>query len=170
MAHAVTLYHPRPGCQVLMFPDASECHRGSFVTQVPGEEMGQNVPAEDMTREPLAFPVGTFKGSQMSWATIDKEGFAIVGTFRRLEHFLWNGVHIFTYHRNLAYIFDPEACVTSVSKALAQRLEGWKGVLGQHGYTICHSPGDRTAWGGLAVALGECSAFSCACCGCFWSV
>ena len=30
VAHAVTLYHPRPGCQVLMFPDASECHWGSL--------------------------------------------------------------------------------------------------------------------------------------------
>ena len=25
--------------------------------------------------------------------------------FRRREHFLWNGVHIFTDHRNLAYIW-----------------------------------------------------------------
>jgi len=94
-----------------MFPDASECHWGSFVTQVPDAEMDQNLPVEDMTHEPLAFLSGTFKGSQMRWATIDKEGFAIVSTFRRLEHFLWNGVHIFTDHRNLAYIFDPEACV-----------------------------------------------------------
>ena len=30
VAHAVTLFHPRPGCQVLMFPDASECHWGSL--------------------------------------------------------------------------------------------------------------------------------------------
>ncbi|CAM9904597.1 unnamed protein product, partial [Sphacelaria rigidula] len=57
-----------------------------------------------------------------------------------------NGVHIFTDHRNLAYIFNPEACVTSVSKALAQRLEGWKGVLGQYRYTICHISGERNAW------------------------
>ena len=62
---------------------------------------------------------------------------------------MWNGVHIFTYHRNLAYIFDPEACVTSVSKALAQRLEGWKCVLGQYRYIICHILGDRNAWGDL---------------------
>ena len=26
VAHAVTLLHPRPGCQVLMFLDVSECH------------------------------------------------------------------------------------------------------------------------------------------------
>ena len=101
VAHAVTLYHPRPGCQVLMFPDASECHWGSFITQVPDAE------TKDMTQEPLVFLSGTFKGSQMRWATIDKEGFAVVSTFRRLEHFLWNGVHIFTYHGNLPYIFDP---------------------------------------------------------------
>jgi len=62
---------------------------------------------------------------------------------------LWDGVHIFTDHRNLAYIFNPDACVSSVSKALAQRLEGWKGVLGQYRYTIRHIPGDRNAWGDL---------------------
>ena len=77
------------------------------------------------------------------------EGFAIVSTFRRLEHCLCNKVYIFTDHRNLADISYPEACVTSVSKALAQRLEDWKGVLGQYRCTICHIPGDRNAWGDL---------------------
>ena len=46
-------------------------------------------------------------------------------------------------------MFDPEACVTSVSKTFAQRLEGWKGVLGRYRYTICHIRGDRNAWGDL---------------------
>ena len=39
--------------------------------------------------------------------------------------------------------------MTSVSKALAQRLEGWKCVFGQYRYTICHIPGDRNSWGDL---------------------
>ena len=106
----------------------------------------------------------------MRWVTIDKEGFAIVSTFRRREHFLWNGVHIFTDHRNLAYIFYPEACVTSVSKALAQRLEGWKGVLGQYRYTICHIPGDRNARDYLLSRWVSVAGFACACCGFFWLV
>ena len=38
VAQAVPLYHPRPGCVVLMFPDASDFHWGSFFTQVPEEE------------------------------------------------------------------------------------------------------------------------------------
>ncbi|CAM9712786.1 unnamed protein product [Sphacelaria rigidula] len=106
--------------------------------------MQQRLPVEDiMTHEPLASLSGNFKGSQMRWATIDKEALAIVSTFLRLEHLLWNGAHIFTDHRNLAYIFDPEACVTSVSKVLPQRLEEWKGVLGQYRYTICHILGER---------------------------
>ena len=68
-----------------------------------------------MSHEPLAFLSGSFKGSQLRWVTVDKEGFAIVSTFRRL-----GGVHIFTDHRNLTYIFNLEACVTSVTKAMAQ--------------------------------------------------
>ena len=31
VAQAVPLYHPRPGCVVLMFPDASDFHWGSFL-------------------------------------------------------------------------------------------------------------------------------------------
>ena len=31
VAQAVPLHHPRPGCVVLMFPDASDFHWGSFV-------------------------------------------------------------------------------------------------------------------------------------------
>ena len=74
VAHAVTLYHPRPGCQVLMVPDASEYHWGSFVTQVPDAEKDQNLPVEDMTHEPLAFLGGTFMGSQMRRATMTRTG------------------------------------------------------------------------------------------------
>ena len=42
----------------------------------------------DRSLEPLAFLSGSFKGSQLRWATVDKEGFAIVNTFRRLEYLL----------------------------------------------------------------------------------
>lgn len=62
---------------------------------------------------------------------------------------MWNSVHIYTDHRNLAYIFDPEACVSSVAKTTAQRLNQWKAVLGQYEYTIVHIAGDRNCWGGF---------------------
>ena len=149
VAKAVTLCHPVDGKAVLMFPDASDEHWGSFVTQVPQSEVDDNVAVEEMSHEPLGFLSGTFRGSQLRWATVDKEGFAIISTFRRLEYLLWGGVHIHTDHRNLAYIFDPEACVSSVPKTTAQRLEHWKAVLGQYDYTIQHISGERNCWGDL---------------------
>ena len=44
---------------------------------------------ENMSHGPLGFLSGSFKGSQLRWATVDKEGFATVNTFRRLEYLLW---------------------------------------------------------------------------------
>ena len=61
-----------------MFPDASDEHWGRYLTQVPQEELDRGVSVEDMTHEPLGFLSGTFKGSQQRWATVDKEGFAVV--------------------------------------------------------------------------------------------
>ena len=132
-----------------MFPDASNEHWGSFLTQVPQEELARGVPVEDMTHEPLGFLSGTFKGSQQRWATVDKESFAMVSTFKGLEYLSWNGVHIYTDHRDLAYIFDSEAGVSSVAKTTAQSLDHWKVVLGQYDYTIMHIARDRHCLGDL---------------------
>ena len=64
-----------------MFSDASDFHWGSCFTQVPEEEFRSGVALQNMSHEPLAFLSGSFKGSQLGWATVDKEGFAIVNTF-----------------------------------------------------------------------------------------
>ena len=63
-------------CVVLMFPDAFDFHCESFFTQVPEEAFRSGVALENMSHEPLAFLSGSFKGSQLRWATVDKEGFA----------------------------------------------------------------------------------------------
>ena len=80
---------------------------------------------------------------------MDKEGFAIVSTFRQLKYLLWGGVLIYADDRNLAYIFEPEACVLSVPESAAQRLENWKIVLAQYDYTITHISGERNCWGDM---------------------
>ena len=63
VAQAVPLYHPRPGCVVLMFPDSSDFHWESFFTQVPEEKFRSGVALENMSHEPLALLSGSFKGS-----------------------------------------------------------------------------------------------------------
>ena len=74
VAHAVTLCHPRSGCQVMMFPDASECHSGSLVTQVPDAEMDQNLPVEDMTHEPLLSLVVPLRGRRCAGPLLTRKG------------------------------------------------------------------------------------------------
>ena len=165
VAHAVALSYPKQGYEVLMFPDSSDLHWGSFLTQVPEAELGGLLAVEDMSHEPMGILSGTFRGAQVRWATVDKEGYAIVSTFRRLEYLLWGGVHIFTDHRNLAYIFNPEACVSSVSKTAAQRLEQWKAVLGQYDYSIRHIAGERNCWGDLLSRWVNVPAVSVRACG-----
>lgn len=56
-----------------------------------------------MTHEPLRFLSRTFEGSQQRWAAMDKEGFTVVITLKRLEYLLRNGVHIYMDQNNLAY-------------------------------------------------------------------
>ena len=118
----MALSHPKSGYEVLMFPDAYDDHWLTFLKQVPTAELEGGVEVKKMSHEPLGFLSDTFRDSQQRWVTVDKEGFTIVSTFRRLEYFLWGGVLIYTDHRNLAYIFEPEAYVSSMPKTAAQRL------------------------------------------------
>ena len=60
---------------------------------MPEEDFRSGVALANMSHEPLAFLSDSFKGSQLRWATVDKDGFAIVNTFRGLEYLLWGGVN-----------------------------------------------------------------------------
>ena len=55
-------------------------------------------------------------------------------------------VRIYTDHRNLTCISEPEECVSSVPKTAAQRLESWKIVLAQYDYRIMHISGEYNCW------------------------
>ena len=76
--------------------------------------------------------------------------------------------------RNLQAVWSSPAMAVpkknSFRLALAQCLEGWKGVLGQYRNTICHIPGDRNEWGDLLSRWVSVAGFACACCGFFWLV
>ena len=74
------------------------------------------------------------------------------GRFRSCEHFSQAGILAlgwgsYLYRSSQSHVhFQPEACVTSVTKVMAQRLENWKAVLGQYRYAIEHIPGERNCW------------------------
>ena len=84
---------------------------------------------------------------------MDKKGFAIVSTFRRLEYLSWGRMRIYTHHRKLIYIFEPEAYVSSVPKTAAQQLENWKTVL----YGPSQAPNEVTV--ALMTPMDLCKCF-----------
>ena len=145
LMHSEELSFWRPeACRVLMFPDASDLFWGCCLTQVPKEELVQDLGVVDMSHEPLAFLSGAFRGSQLCWPTVDKESFAILSAFQRVPYLLWEGSEIFCDHRNLAYIFSPQSCGVTLGKAASQRLAGWRACMSQFPYVIQHiHPGDR---------------------------
>ena len=69
-----------------------------------------------------------------------------MSTFKWLPYLLWGGVAIHCDHRNLAYVFG--ANIALISKAVTQRVQGWRVFLGQFPYTTVHIPGDDNCWGG----------------------
>ena len=112
---------------------------GVFLTQVPKALLEGHVEVEKMSHKPLGFLSGTLRGLQQRWVTVEKEVFAIMSMFRRLEFLLWEGVRIYTDHRNLAYVFD---CGVAT-----RELED--GVLAQYDYTIMYIFGERNRFGNL---------------------
>ena len=82
---------------------------------------------------------------------MDKEVFAIVSTFQRLdlEYLLWGGVNIDSDHRNMANIFSLGGLVAELPKATAPQLVHWRVSLGQLDYQIIHIAGSENCWGDL---------------------
>ena len=74
VVNAVALSHPKDEFEVLIFPDASDNHWKSFLTQVSTTELEGDVVMETMSHEPRGFLSGTLRGAQQRWATVDKEG------------------------------------------------------------------------------------------------
>ena len=147
---AVELSFRRPDdCRVLMFPDASDRFGGCCLTQMPKEELVAGLPFMDMSHEPLAFLSGVFRGSQLCWPSVDKEFFAILSAFQRVPLLLWDGSNVFCDHRNLPYIFSPQSCGVTLSKAASQRFTGWRACMSQFNYVIQHIHGEDNRWGDL---------------------
>lgn len=127
---------------------------GCCVTQMSEDVNADGGPVEHMSHEPLGYVSGVFKNSQFNWPTVDKEGYAMVATFQRLEYLLWRGVSLFCDYCNLAYIFNLEEFKGMVvSKTTSQRLEHWRTYLGQYRLTIVHIPFADNNWGGLLSRL-----------------
>lgn len=82
---SLPLNHSKPRQTVLMFHDVSDLFGENFTSQVPFEEFARGVLVETIHHPPLGFVSGAFNNSQLRLATMDKETFALVTAFQRLN-------------------------------------------------------------------------------------
>jgi len=150
----VPLAHPKATSLISLYSDASADFWGSVETQIPSEDAGK--PLEDQRHAPLAFLSGKFVGASSQWPTVEKEAYAIIESCKRLEYLLLRpeGVMIFTDHRNLLYIFNPEVFDSGIARCQADRLQRWAIALSMFPYAIEHISGEDSV-GRLAVAVGS---------------
>ena len=76
------LIYPDPNKECYLFTDASKYTWSAILMQINDtESLGAQL-------HPVAFQSGTFKGSQLNWATLKKEAYIIYIAFRKFSYYL----------------------------------------------------------------------------------
>lgn len=63
-----------------------------YQKRAPQDEVGVGIAVQDMSYDPVEFPFGIFHGLQLRWASVHKDGFAILSTCRWLKYSRCDGV------------------------------------------------------------------------------
>lgn len=143
LATRITLQHRDQNKILILVTDASNIGWAGILGQIPPEDLGK--PILEMRFEPLGCMGGNFSGAQCNWPTIEKEAYAIKRTVERLWHVIDDGttLYIFTDHKNLAYIFNPDGdYLRSKPIPSRDRLLRWASQLAVLSYEIRHIDGD----------------------------
>jgi RNase H-like domain found in reverse transcriptase/Integrase zinc binding domain len=107
---------------------------------MPQEDLEKN--ADEQRHEPLAFISGRFVQAMYNWSVPEKEAFAIVAAMTRLRYLtVMRTVHVYTDHRNLMSIYDPNSSNPSIASYVASKLQRWGGILSEFDYAAYHIDG-----------------------------
>jgi hypothetical protein len=150
LAENVKLSYPSNEMIQCVFCDASyQCCSG-MVTQIPSEDV--NKPIAEQRHQPLGFVGHRFNGSELNWAIVDKEAFAIKDTLQKLSYLLHmkRPFKLFTDHKNLISMFNPTKC----TKPTADRLLRWGIELREFRYVIQHISGEINCWADILSRWG----------------
>ena len=151
LANAVQLSYPNEKMLQCVFCDANyDCSSG-MVTQISFEDRDR--PIHEQRHEPLGFVGHRFHGSELNWAIMGKEAFAIVDTLRKLSYLLYfpHPFRIYTDHRNVISMYNPKKC----SKQSAERLMRWGIELRDFNFAIHHISGEDNVWADLLSRWGS---------------
>lgn len=143
---AKSLTHRDPDMVLCVSTDASDKHWAVATTQCYSSELEK--PIHEQCHKPLAFLSGTFSEREEHWSTYEREAFAIVQAFRRLDYLLScdSTTRVFTDHRNLLFAFNPVAMEPSLGRHKVLKVVRWALYLSALTYRIDHVPGDINTW------------------------
>jgi len=146
LKEATRLTHRDPNMILCIHTDASDRHWALAATQCMPEEL--NKPILDQSHQPLAFLSGTFSEREEHWSTYEREAFAVVQAFRKLDYLVAcdPSTHVFTDHRNLLFTFNPTAMEPSLGRHKVLKVVRWALFLSAFTYRIEHVPGDINTW------------------------
>ena len=140
---AVSLAHYDPKKALCIYTDASDQHWAAVVTQCDKTELAKD--HEEQKHSPMGFLGSEFKGSELNWSTIEKEGFAIFSVFKKMDYLLMGSdeTHVYTDHRNLLFVFHPTAIEPGLGRHVVSKLQRWALFLSQFSYHINHVSGAK---------------------------
>ena len=143
LVDCVTTAHRNPSKHLCAFTDASEKYWAAAVAQCEKSEISK--PPGTQHLEPLAFLSGQFNDTQEHWSTYEREAYAIVQTFHKLNYLFAcdTTTVLFTDHRNLLFAFHPLAMEPSFGRHKVLKVVRWALFLSSFNYRIEHIPGDR---------------------------
>ena len=148
-ASQVTLAHRDPTQRLCVYTDASDLAWAGILTQVPMLDVAK--PHKQQGHAPLAFLSGRFDKTQLCWAVLEKEAYAVMNTIDRM-HWLAatpDGFDLYTNHNNLIFLFDPLAVVDDMSQSSLRKVLRWAVNLSVYNYTCYHIKGEDNVWADL---------------------
>ncbi|MFI5421215.1 MAG: RNase H-like domain-containing protein, partial [Nitrososphaerales archaeon] len=153
--NSVTLSYPSSDLVPCLFTDASKDFWMVVVTQVP--ECDLHLPFKEQSHQPLAFCSGAFKKSSANWSVPEKEAFPIQYAVRRFDYLLCTGIHpfrIFTDHRNLVFLYNPESVKVFLNRHSLDKVHRWRLNLDGKSYIIESISGDDNVWADIGTRWG----------------
>lgn len=143
LRNAVKLSHRDYDKVICVFTDSLDEHWAAVVTQFEESELTKDTMLQK--HEPLAFLSSSFKKAQGRWSTFEKEAYAILKCFRKLDYMFVGetNVNLYTDHRNIFFAFHPAAMSSTVRSHEISKVQRWAVYLSAFSYTIEHVEGER---------------------------
>ena len=139
MVESLRLSFYNPDLELGLVGDASEEHGAVCWIQFPKEEL--ELPFDQMRVTLLTANSWYWKGAEMNWGMVDKEGGVLIKGMRMYPHFADAAkFHVFTDHKNLVQVFNPSP---TTSKVTSFRRARWVEEFAGRWYSIRHVPGDQ---------------------------